>query len=330
MLPGPILIIECPFCSTLIKLRTLASGNTFGATRWSDGKLDAPMLKERPELAKCKKCGHFYFIKNARIIEELDWFSDEAQNARLGLVYADLDFIKFPTLKQYLRSLDEIKDDHTYIRLQIWRLYNNNYRRNRNKQLSDAAQLIYDENAAQLIKLLRGNTEEDKILKTELYRNLGKFDQSQKLLERISTEYDDIKAALLKEILLKNKRTIKLPDPKNISDSLVLKKNAGGIYLLDCHIVGTYYQNVSDIFSDLITGEKLTLKREPDNKFDNSAIAVYSHANIKLGYIPKAKNEILARLSDGGKLIYFARLDSKDNDNGYINLQISIHFAVTA
>ena len=149
MLPGPILIIECPFCAALIKLRTLASGNTYGATRWSDGKLDAPMLKERSELAKCKKCGHFYWIKNA----------NEAQNARLNLIYAALDFIKFPTLKQYLRSLDEIKDNHKYIRLQIWRLYNNNYRRSRTGQLSDAARLIYAENSAELIKLLREDTD---------------------------------------------------------------------------------------------------------------------------------------------------------------------------
>ena len=37
MTPGPEVIISCPECKALSRFSTMASGNTFGSTLWSDG-----------------------------------------------------------------------------------------------------------------------------------------------------------------------------------------------------------------------------------------------------------------------------------------------------
>ena len=50
MLPGPTTIKRCPGCKGLLAEGTLASGNTLGATFWTDGKREAPMLPEMPWL----------------------------------------------------------------------------------------------------------------------------------------------------------------------------------------------------------------------------------------------------------------------------------------
>lgn len=47
---------------------------------------------------------------------------------------------------------------------------------------------------------------------------------------------------------------------------------------------------------------RLDLVREPDNQADSWAIRV-EHDGKKIGYVPADKNEVLARLMDGGKTL---------------------------
>lgn len=72
MIPGPTIIISCPFCGQYAKKRTLISGNTFGSQLWSDGKKISPMLPEFPNLAICKTCDQFFWVTEAEEIERLD------------------------------------------------------------------------------------------------------------------------------------------------------------------------------------------------------------------------------------------------------------------
>jgi hypothetical protein len=53
MLPGPNVIRQCNHCQKPFTEPTLMSGNTFGATFWTDGKQEAPMLPDMPWLVKC-------------------------------------------------------------------------------------------------------------------------------------------------------------------------------------------------------------------------------------------------------------------------------------
>lgn len=48
-------------------------------------------------------------------------------------------------------------------------------------------------------------------------------------------------------------------------------------------------------------GTELMLFREPENEYDEWAIAVYLTETDKLGFISKFKNETVARLMDAGK-----------------------------
>lgn len=52
---------------------------------------------------------------------------------------------------------------------------------------------------------------------------------------------------------------------------------------------------------ELKPGTELQLYREPDNEYDEWAIAVYITDDDKLGYISRFKNETIARLMDAGK-----------------------------
>ncbi len=99
---------------------------------------------------------------------------------------------------------------------------------------------------------------------------------------------------------------------------------ANDIFLINCQVAGTYYVDLSDIEPTLEEGQNLVLKREPDNKFDELAILVTTEKGEKLGYIPRVKNEIMARLMDAGKLIY-AKLKYKEWQYERLYIDIDVY-----
>ena len=95
------------------------------------------------------------------------------------------------------------------------------------------------------------------------------------------------------------------------------------IFLIACHVAGTGYRDVKAVEPELAIGNFLIFKREPKNSHDPLAIAVFDEKGRKLGYVPRAKNEILARLMDSGKFI-FGKLVSKEWVDDWLKIEIKI------
>ncbi len=88
-----------------------------------------------------------------------------------------------------------------------------------------------------------------------------------------------------------NRDTAK-PKEKQI---LVLKTGLAGMQF---HIESEEEKQTLDAITP---GTELLLFREPENEYDEWAVAVYLTENDKLGYISRYKNETIARLMDAGK-----------------------------
>lgn len=73
MFPGPTLIKQCANCAQPFAEETLASGNTFGAKYWTDGKTEAPMLPDQPALIKCPHCQALLWIEAQNLLDEVDF-----------------------------------------------------------------------------------------------------------------------------------------------------------------------------------------------------------------------------------------------------------------
>ncbi len=76
---------------------------------------------------------------------------------------------------------------------------------------------------------------------------------------------------------------------------LVLKTGVAGIQF---HIANKEEKKALD---NITLGTELMLFREPDNKYDEWAIAVYLTKDDKIGFVSRFKNETIARLMDAGK-----------------------------
>jgi hypothetical protein len=95
------------------------------------------------------------------------------------------------------------------------------------------------------------------------------------------------------------------------------------IILLECHVAGTAYRDLNAIEPALCAGDELSLLREPDNGHDELAIQIFTASGAHLGYIPRAKNEPLARLMDAGKFL-FARLTERSRENRWLKINVQI------
>lgn len=95
------------------------------------------------------------------------------------------------------------------------------------------------------------------------------------------------------------------------------------IMLIECHVAGTSFREVRSVEPLLLPESFLVLRREPKNPHDELAIMILTEQGHHLGYVPRAKNEALARLMDAGKLL-FARIESKQWHGDWLQLDIRI------
>jgi hypothetical protein len=120
----PVLTVsECPQCKSLVVEESTLSGNTIGATYWTDGKREAKMLPEHPWLVCCPVCGLLFWVDES---VEVDTGFDAAKGKQQVLAPSEkelLGFLTGPVLPA---------DKELYVRVSAWRSANDAWRWNPN------------------------------------------------------------------------------------------------------------------------------------------------------------------------------------------------------
>ena len=83
--------------------------------------------------------------------------------------------------------------------------------------------------------------------------------------------------------------------------------------LMDFHIAGFAHHDGLSVIDDLLLGTKVDLRCEPDNPHDPEAVAIY-YDDIKIGYIPAAKNSLFFTLLYYGHDVFEARVNMIDKN----------------
>ena len=175
MLLGPTIINKCSECTGLIKKHTIASGNTFGAIFWTDGKMDAPMLPDSPKLVKCPHCGLLIWIDKLETMEEIDAFEPRSTNVKEP---------RKPSLDEYASFLRNNRllqpDVEKDVRVRAWWRGNDERRRDQQSSLTETE--IQNLNA--LTALLDQSIDYERLMQAEIKRERGDFDHALKLLDQ--------------------------------------------------------------------------------------------------------------------------------------------------
>ncbi|WP_275100241.1 HIRAN domain-containing protein [Sedimenticola hydrogenitrophicus] len=65
-------------------------------------------------------------------------------------------------------------------------------------------------------------------------------------------------------------------------------------------VAGLQYHRGEEVWPQLQAGMPLELKREPENRYDRKAVAVYWQG-AQLGYVPRAENHAVGAMLDRGQ-----------------------------
>ncbi len=176
MLPGPTIIKKCSSCLKPIAQDTIASGNTFGATFWTDGKREAPMLPDQPWLVMCPHCHALLWIDELEELGEIEPWGERDSRFKDVIKY------ELPSHDEYCAFLEkdiETPDKERYVRLRAW-WAGNDARRTKKTEMQ-----ISDREASNLTafaQLLDEADPNDLVMKAEIMRELGRFDNARALL----------------------------------------------------------------------------------------------------------------------------------------------------
>ncbi|MDR0982478.1 MAG: hypothetical protein LBM07_04455 [Culturomica sp.] len=197
------------------------SGNTFGAKHYSDGKMIAPMLPQFPDLTKCKKCDHIFWLSDLRPVAKkelgddfdgIDWGDGELEQAE----FLEIDDL-FRALKK-VRSTKKIFN----VRLQIWWGYNDRVRYGHKLFFKDQedANLWAQNCRALLLELgLQPTSDDNLAIIAELHRNLGETELALETIKRIKDdELSKFKEQFIRECSKKNRRVFKIGEQKDDYD----------------------------------------------------------------------------------------------------------------
>ncbi len=186
MIIGPDEVIACPRCRELARYQSLVSGNTFGAICFSDGKQIAPMLPRLPAVVNCGQCCKCYWIKDALVVGTVEGPTDE-----IDPKWTQAPMVEEPTAEQYYQAIGDglaqnIMEERRLRILAWWR--DNDFDRG-----GEAAEDIErrpphsmrKKNLEALIRLASTDTDDEKLLKAEMHRELGDLESAKQLLEQV-------------------------------------------------------------------------------------------------------------------------------------------------
>jgi len=206
MKPGPNKVIECPHCGTLHKYGTLLSGNTFRGRVWTDGYAFYPMLPAVPEVTKCSKCDYIFFLRAAVAVGEYDqwrWPPRQAERSVPQEWYEAPDIVFMSTDDYYLalsKQLYSDRGEEMYLCQMAWHTTNHQLRqlpvtsrtatlfRTPNKPTATQENVVVASSTTvkildRLLALLDEQVPDERILKAEALRELGRLEEALVILK---------------------------------------------------------------------------------------------------------------------------------------------------
>lgn len=192
MTPGFPYILTCPHCGGHKLVASIASGNTFNATLWSDSKHDYPMLPQPSFIQCCPKCGHYFFYNDGNPVE--------TKEERFSFDFGELSFEQINEAYNELYGCTQEEDKRMQI-LFLWLFkYNDKYggRDHGDCPLECPDSII--ERRTDIIRELISSQKDNELFVAEMNRELGNFERCIELATPLSVG-DEFGAEVARKII---------------------------------------------------------------------------------------------------------------------------------
>lgn len=209
MIPVPAIYFLCPKCSNLISSDGIFTGNTSGAIHYSDGKMEAPMMPEVPNLTRCHRCQNILWLSKAKKADYKAWRNDPVNEQ------SQAEHAEFLDLHEYFEALQkqvyESRNEEIFIRLRILWGFNDRVRKGEPLFAADTDEHLWLDNINQLLALINNGDDGYKALSAELNRYLGRFDLCESILGNLMDPiWDTSKKQILQKCREKNQEVFLL------------------------------------------------------------------------------------------------------------------------
>ena len=197
-------IFTCPFCGAKKELLSLRSGNSFRPALWSDGKQITPLLPQVSPIQKCPDCGKYYILHKQKA---------ERSNTP-SFETGDLSYEEWKEAYAQFHNTPKLNwKDKYIIRISMIQAFNDRYHRGTAPLIYTESTIPPKEESAFIINVinefihgLKSTDPLDMILKAELYREAGLFEQSETALLTIDpAQMDEFTTSVYNTVLSKLK-----------------------------------------------------------------------------------------------------------------------------
>jgi hypothetical protein len=186
-------IRECPHCRAHVVEEQMISGNTIGAMLYTDGKREAKMLPDHPALVRCPACSGLFWVEEA---EEVDSGFDAVKGKQQVMAPNGQELLA------YLAGQTLPKEKEIYLRMRAWWAANDTWRWVPNSKPAFSKAQV--KNLDALAALFDGSEPNQRILKAEIAREMGRFEECLLLLSYQFEEGYDWAVGFIKSLAQEN------------------------------------------------------------------------------------------------------------------------------
>lgn len=192
-------ILKLPRSEELVKIMSCSSGNSRGARYWTDGKIDAPMFRSRHALMKTREDGLLFWVEDCKEVARV------SHSERITDQWKEVDRPNPATEADFMYAIawgfGDTPKKEKRLRIDLWHAGNDHLRSGEKQALP----VIHLENLKNLLSLLSEENQMERLMKAEVYRELGMFDQSLKTLDfEFEENFHITRNALMKLALAKS------------------------------------------------------------------------------------------------------------------------------
>ncbi len=163
---------QCSHCNKAIEIHPLLEGSHGGSVLWTDGYVDAMMMPEQAIVASCKSCEQVVWLTDLEPLEEPDEDTVTSYRELKAREYLDL------------VEKESSADKERMLMLRTWAWQKSNHARRRKAKASPFTDRERN-NMFELDALLSDEWENELLMKIELARELGNFEQAEKYMEDV-------------------------------------------------------------------------------------------------------------------------------------------------
>lgn len=191
MLTGATQVYHCPDYQKVLLSQTIVSMNGLRAKYYSDGRIEGPYYYEQNRITECPACGCIFWLDPRHQADEFYEEYDEGDPLIAAHYHSIGEWADRLDLQGWSRALSEKVFENPkaelYLRQRLlWEL-NKGFLDNSGWEGNQQMEL-WEDTIRGMLLVLQPQRAQDYLLKVELHRNLGQFEQALESLDQITNQ----------------------------------------------------------------------------------------------------------------------------------------------